>query len=178
MTDATTPASPAPLAQLRTLAGALMAGLVMLGVVAFVVLGGQGYPPSWVAWGLGAAALAAHLATEAVGYRVPAVPPGSAPEEAAAAGLAAYRASMMLRFALCEAVAIVALAAAFVIEPRTAQTYLVGGTLALLLLWWHTWPSERVVRRVQSGLDRAGGRSHLADALHGRALGSTGPHPH
>jgi membrane protein YdbS with pleckstrin-like domain len=167
-----TPATPAPIAALRTLATALISAVVMFGLVALFVVGPDGYPPVWVAAALGALAVAAHVAVEAVGYRVPAVPPGTQGEEAAAAGLAAYRSSMMLRFALCEAVAIIALAASFVVEPQTAKTYLVGGTLSLALLLWHVWPSERITRRLETQLDRDGGHSGLAAALHGRRAGS------
>ena len=167
-----TPAPPAPIAALRTLAGALISAVVMIGVVAFMVLGTAGYPPVWVAAGLGVLAVAAHAVVEVVGYRWPALRPGTPAEEAAAAGVAAYRSLMMVRFALCEAVAIIALAAAFVVEPQTAKTYLVGGTLSLLLLLWHVWPSERITRRLEQALDRDGGRSGLADALQGRQPGS------
>ncbi len=167
-----TPATPAPIAQLRTLAMALISAVVMFGLVAFFVLGPDGYPPVWVAAALGAIAVAAHVAVEAVGYRVPALSPGAQGEDAAAAGLAAYRSSMMLRFALCEAVAIIALVAAFVVEPQTAKTYLVGGTLSLALLLWHVWPSDRGIRRIEAQLDRDGGRSGLHSALHGRRAGS------
>ncbi|HET6693387.1 MAG TPA: hypothetical protein VFG97_03720 [Pedococcus sp.] len=167
-----TPATPAPIAQLRTLASALISAVVMFGLVAFFVLGADGYPPVWVAAVLGAIAVGAHVAVEAVGYRVPALPPVARGEEAAAAGLAAYRSSMMLRFALCEAVAIIALVASFVVEPQTAKTYLVGGTLSLALLLWHVWPSDRGIRRIETQLDRDGGRSGLAEAVHGRRSGS------
>lgn len=167
-----TPATPAPIAQLRTLATALISAVVMFGLVAFFVLGADGYPPVWVAAALGALAVAAHVAVEAVGYRVPSLARGADGEEAAAAGLAAYRSSMMVRFALCEAVAIIALAASFVVEPQTAKTYLVGGTLSLLLLLWHVWPSDRGIHRIEAQLDRDGGRSGLADALHGRRAGN------
>ena len=167
-----TPATPAPITQLRTLATALISAVVMFGIVAFFVLGPVGYPPVWVAAALGAFAVAAHVAVEAVGYRAPALPPGAHGEEAASPGLAAYRSLMMVRFALCEAVAIIALAAAFVVEPQTAKTYLVGGTLSLLLLLWHVWPSERITRRLEQALDRDGGRSGLDDALQGRQPGS------
>lgn len=167
-----TPATPAPIAQLRILATALISAVVMFGLVAFFVLGADGYPPVWVAAALGALAVGAHVAVEAVGYRVPALARGTDGDEAAAAGLAAYRSSMMVRFALCEAVAIIALAASFVVEPQTAKTYLVGGTLSLLLLLWHVWPGDRGIHRIEAQLDRDGGRSGLADALRGRRAGN------
>ena len=167
----TTPASPAPLVQLRTLAAALTSAVVMFGVVAFAVLGSRDYPPVWLAAALGGLALVAHAAAEAFGYRAPALSPQDGPEAARAAGRAAYQASMVLRFALCEAVAIIALVAAFAVSPSTAKTYLVGGTLSLALLLWHVWPSERSIRRVQAQLDRGGGRSELHAVLHGRQPG-------
>jgi hypothetical protein len=66
-------------------------------------------------------------------------------------------------------VALVAVVAAFVVEPRTAMTYIVGGTLSLLLMAWHVWPSDRLVRRVEQQLDRDGGSSRLATVLTGSA---------
>jgi hypothetical protein len=172
MDTGATPTPPAPVTQLRTLVGTLMGGLVLFGVVAFLAVGAEGYPPTWAAAVLGALAVVAHLTTEAVGYRTAAVAPGTSPQEAAAAGLAAYRTTLMLRFAICEAVAIVALAATFVLEPQTAMTYLVGGTLSLALLAWHCWPGGRVTRRLEQQLDRDGGRSGLGDALQGRRQGN------
>jgi hypothetical protein len=77
----------------------------------------------------------------------------------------------MLRFALCEAVALVALVGTFALEPQTGMTYLVGATFALALLAWHVWPGERTTRRVEEQLDREGGRSGLADALSGHRPG-------
>ena len=172
MEQRATPTPPAPLAQMRTLVGAVMGGLVMFGVVAFLAVGADGYPPTWAAAGLGVIAVMAHVTVESVGYRVPAVAPGTPPHDAAAAGLAAYRSTLILRFALCEAVAIIALVAMFLLEPQTAMTYLVGGMFALALLAWHAWPSERTTRRIEQGLDRDGGRSGLADALSGHQQGN------
>ena len=104
-----TPATPAPIAQLRTLAGALISAVVMFGVVAFFTLGSRGYPPVWVPAGLGALALLVHGVAETVGYRTPALSPSDEPEAARAAGRAAYQSAMLVRFALCESVALIAL---------------------------------------------------------------------
>lgn len=172
MDQRATPTTPVPLAQMRTLVATLMGGLVLFGVVAFLAAGADGYPPTWAAAGLGVLAVVAHVTVEAIGYRVPAVAPGTPPEDAAAAGLAAYRSTLMLRFALCEAVAMVALVGTFALEPQTGMTYLVGGTFALALLAWHAWPSERTTRRLEQQLDRDGGRSGLADALSGHQQGN------
>lgn len=167
-----TPTPPAPVAQMRTLVGSLIGGLVLFGVVAYFAVGAEGYPPTWAAAALGVLAVVAHLTVEAVGYRTPAVAPSATPEEAADAALAAYRSTLMLRFAVCEAVAIIALVATFVLEPQTAMTYLVGGTFSVLLLLWHAWPSERITRRLEQQLDRDGGRCGLSSALRGHQPGN------
>jgi hypothetical protein len=167
MSQADSPPAPAPLAQLRILAGTLMGALVLLAVVLAPALGLEGYPPVWVPTALGVLAVVVHLLVEAVGYRVPGIAAGTPEADAAATGRTAFQTSMILRFALCESVALVAMVAAFVVEPRTGMTYVVGGTLSLLLMAWHVWPSERLVRRVEQQLDRAGGTSRLWNVLTG-----------
>jgi hypothetical protein len=159
--------TPAPIMQFRVLAAALMGALVAFLVALGFALGFDGYPPTWAAWALGALAAAAHLVASTVGYRVPAVAPGTRPEAARSAALAAYQQSMVLRFAVCEAVAIIALVLAFALTPQTAMTYLVGAVLSLLLMLWHVWPSRRLIARVEALLDRDGGRSGLQDSLYG-----------
>jgi hypothetical protein len=93
-----TPATPAPIATLRTFAGALTSAVVMFGVVAFLVLDSREHPPVWLAAGLGVLALRAHGAAEVLGNRAPAVSPTGPPEAARAAGRTAYQSAMMLRF--------------------------------------------------------------------------------
>lgn len=161
-----------PITTHRMLVGALIGSLVTLGLVLFLVLDPRAYPPVWLAAALGVMAVAAHVVVEAVGYRVPPIDPDAKAEEIRRGALAAYQNSTVVRFAICESVAMVAVVAAFVVEPQAAKTYLVGGTLSLLLLLWHVWPSERVIRRVEQALDRRGGRSGLSEAMHGRAPGT------
>ncbi len=119
--------------------------------------------------GLGtrALAVAAHLVASTVGYRVPAVAAGTPPDVARGAAHAAYQQSMVLRFAVCESGAIIALVLAFALTPQTAMTYLVGAVLSLLLMLWHVWPSRRLVAKVEALLDADGGRSGLQDTLYG-----------
>jgi hypothetical protein len=166
-----TTTAPAPIMQFRVLAATLMGALVVFLLVLGFALGFDGYPPTWAPWALGALAVAAHLAASTVGYRVPAVAPGTPPEAARSAAIAAYQQSMVLRFAVCEAVAITALVLAFALTPQTAMTYLVGAVLSLLLMLWHVWPSRRLVAKVEALLDRDGGRSGLQDALFGTRSG-------
>ncbi|WP_406831461.1 hypothetical protein ABEG17_01365 [Pedococcus sp. KACC 23699] len=176
MSQPDSPSAAAPIGQVRISAGTFMGALLIFAFVLGVVLGFDDYPPVWVPVALGVMAVAVHLLVESVGYRVPAVAPVTTDADAASTGRAAFQTSMMLRFALCESVALVALVAAFAVEPHTAMTYVVGGTLSLLLMLWHVWPSERLVRRVEQQLDRDGGRSRLHDVMTG-ALGSGAVRP-
>jgi cytochrome c biogenesis protein CcdA len=79
----------------------------------------------------------------------------------------------VLRFALSESVAIIALVLSFVVLPATWMTYLIGGVLALILMGVNVWPGAAVIRRAEQQLDREGGQSYLNDALLGLAPGTT-----
>lgn len=164
-----------PLKALKTTIGAVMGGLVVVAILfGGVVLGLHGYPPTWVPWLLGALAVVAHLVCTAVGYRVPAMAPGTAPDEAATAARAAFQQSTFLRLAVCEAVSLVGIALAFAVRPQTGMTVVIGVVLSLALLLLHGWPGTRVLGRVERSLDRDGGRSYLTDTMHGREPGQNG----
>jgi F0F1-type ATP synthase membrane subunit c/vacuolar-type H+-ATPase subunit K len=164
----------APLRTTQILVGSVMAALVVITAVMAGVLPTSGYPPTWVAWALGALAVVSFLLSNAFGYTVAPIAPGTPAAEAAIAGRTAFQSSMFTRLALSEAVAVVGLVVAFVVEPQTIMTVVIGTVLALALLAWHVWPSERVIRKVEQRLDRDGGRSHLFDTLHGRPAGQGG----
>lgn len=159
-----------PLKNLRVLAAALMSAVVVFAIVAWFVVPGRDYPPSWVAWFLGAVALAAFALAEMVGYRAAALAPGARPTQEQAVG--AFQASMMLRLAATEGVAILALIMMFVVTPPTFMTYLIGAVLALILMTFHVWPSDRAIGKVQHSLEREGGQSFLRDALMGNEPGT------
>ncbi|MFC8503710.1 hypothetical protein ACFUC1_15225 [Pedococcus sp. NPDC057267] len=170
---ATTPGT--PLRALQTTVGAVMGGLVVLAVLlGGVVLGLHGYPPTWVPWLLGALAVVAHVLCTVVGYRVPAVAPATPAADAAVAGRMAFQQSSFVRLALCESVAVVGIALAFGVTPRTGTTVVIGVVLSLALLLLHVWPGTRVLDRVERSLDRDGGRSYLGDTMHGREPGQNG----
>jgi hypothetical protein len=80
-----------------------------------------------------------------------------------------YQQSMILRFALSESVAIVAIALVFAGRSNTILPYLVAALIAELLMAYHVWPSENLINRVQQRLDRNGSRSELAKAVSGTA---------
>lgn len=167
--SSTAPTAP-PLKNLRVLAGALMGAVVLLSVVVWFVVPGRDYPPSWVAWILGAVALAAFALAEQAGYRTDPVEPGARATWQQAVG--AFQASMMLRLAVTEGVAILALVLTFLVTPATFMTYLIGAVLALILMAFHVWPTDRAIGAIEQSLDRAGGQSFLRDALTATTAGS------
>ena len=149
----------------RILSGALIGGLVIFAVVAVVALGTGEYPSPVEA----AALFGINVLAFVVGYRTEAVRPDADPESALTTGLEALQQTTILRFAITEAPAILALAWAF--STGSAWPYLIGAFWSLLCMAWHVWPSRRVATRLERSLDREGGRSGLVAAL----SGSTGP---
>lgn len=162
----------APIRPTRILIGALAGGLVIFGIVLYTELPSGDYPPIWVPWALGGLAVISHLLSRRAGLKLKPVPAGTLPAEAMKTAMATFQALTILRFALSEAVAIVALVLSFVVPPQTWMTYLIGGVLALILLAVNVWPSPTVISRVQQQLDRDGGQSFLGDALLGLAPGT------
>lgn len=108
--------------------------------------------------------LAVHGVCEVVGYRMPATAPGTPRDSAEDQSREAFLAKTILRFALCESVMIVSMAAGFVVSEGGFAIFLVGAVVAEGLLWWHCWPDDRVLTRCQESLEREGGQSFLREA--------------
>ena len=168
-----------PLRTYRILAAALMGALVVIGIaLAFIVHGGttqtrnghtvHTHAPSAglyiaiVVLGVIAAAL-----VQSFGYRIPPLSPDTDASDARATGLRVYQQTMFLRFALSEAVAIVAIALVFSFDSDTELPYVLAAVISLVLMAVHVWPSQSLISRVQAKLDRNGGRSDLSNALRG-----------
>lgn len=149
----------------RVLAVAVISALPVLAVVSVLVLGLEDYPSPVVAGILFLLNLFAFGLAEVIGYRTPAIAPGTEPSRALDEGLAAMGQTMITRFAITETPAILALAWTFV--EGTAWIYLVSAFWALLSMVWHVWPSRRIAAKLERSLDREGGRSGLAAAVGG-----------
>jgi hypothetical protein len=162
-----------PIMSLRIIIGVVASGLVIFGVVLYYTLPNGDYPPLWVPWALGGLAVTSHLLSQRVGFKLKPVPPGTPPDEAMAMARVAFQASTVLRFALSEAVAIIAIVLSFVVKPASWMTYLIGAVLGLVLLAVNAWPSAGNISKAQQQLDRDGGQSFLRDALLGVAPGTT-----
>lgn len=152
---------------LRTLAGALMGALLLIGVAVVTVLGGDAtgeLPVGWVA-GVAGLGLLMTMLIPVVGYQIRPIAPGTTAEEAKSSARLQLQSSTILRFALAESVGIVAVAAAFVSEEGGLYPLLLGIGIAALLMLWHVWPGDRVLARVQQALEREGAQSYFREAL-------------
>lgn len=163
---------------LRTVVLSVTSTLFFFALALYFVLGTSDtafdLPPLWLLAAQVVAALAIHLLLSAVGYRTPALAPGTPPQQAATRSVAAFSSTTILRMVLAESVAIVSVAAAFVVTQGEYVAYLTGGVLALVLLAVHAFPTERTVARVQASLERDGATSHLREKL-GLPERPTGP---
>lgn len=162
-----------PLAALRGMVGTLLLGLVIVLVVAVVYLPGElwALPPLWVPVAQVGAAVALHAACNTVGYRLPALAPGTPPQEIRTLALQRNQTAVALRFGLCESLALASLAGAFILDEGGPVVVIVGIALTAVLLMWHAWPTRRVIDRSAASLERDG----VASSLH-EALGLTPPH--
>ena len=167
----TSPGAPAFAQSVRILSGSLMAALVFFGVALFFVLGTEDTPPLWVPVAQVAAGVAVHVLLERIGYRIPPLDTDLSDADAQQAARARWQTSMMLRFALSEAIALVSLAAAFVLDGGV-WTYLGGAVVSLALMAVHVWPGARPVGRVADALEASGRQSHLREEF---GLAAPGP---
>lgn len=148
----------------RTLAGSLMGALVLFGVVLSFVLGTTSAPPTWVPLVQLVAGVGIHFVVEAVGYRVEPLEPGMGDTEAAGAGRARWQSATMLRFVMVEALAILSIVGAFVVDGGV-WTYAGGALVSLALMAVHVWPWARPVTRTAEALEARGQSSYLREAF-------------
>lgn len=162
--DGTGARTVAPMARTLLLTGStLLAVPVVLGVVVVVIGGGasQFAVLPFVA-GL-VVGIAAAAVVPLVGYRVEPLAPGDpAPGRTA---LQRFQSTMLLRMAVSEVPALVALALTVTQPPASWVNYLPGGLVALALLAVHVRPTRAAVGRIEQGLDANGVRSGLSGAF-------------
>lgn len=156
------PLSPSPdprLRSLRTIALAMMAAPVMLGVVVTVIFSGPdrfAMPPTWLPLAQVAVAIAIFILCETRLYRAPTISRGTDAQRAEKLAADAYMAMSFQRLAVCELLAMLSLAAAFVLQPPTVMAYVPGGILAVVLLAVHVYPNNRTVAKTRASLEREG----------------------
>lgn len=161
----TTPAAAVAFARsARLQCGAFMGALVVIGIVFSFELGTKASPPTWVPLAQVVAGLVIHFLVEAIGYRPEPLDPSMSDEDAAQAGRMRWQSTMMLRFAIIEALAIASLVGAFVLD-RGVWTYAGGALVALALMAIHVWPGSRSVARTADALESRGQASFLREAF-------------
>lgn len=156
----------------RILVSALMGALVFIGVALFFVLPVDETPPVWFLAALLAAGVGLHVVLEGIGYRTPPLDPSLDDATAATQATTRYQAGTILRFALCEAVAIASIALAFVLPVGGWFVYAAGAVVSLVLMAVHVWPSARPVGKYADALEAGGQRSGLREAF---GLSAPGP---
>ena len=127
--------------------------------------GGFRSPPVWAVLLVIAVGIAGAVVIPRVGYRLPAIEEGAAPEETRTTVLRAIQSTTILRFAMSEAIAFISFALAFVVGDGGAIVCVIGIACSLALGFWHVWPSDRVVTRIRGALERDGGQSLLDEVL-------------
>lgn len=143
---------------LTVMAYAFVAAIVVLGVVVAMMTAGSPTETTPMMLGVLIGLICAGL-IQFLGYRIPALPAGAAPDPATV--LEPYRASMMLRFALADTPALVSFAATIAFVGNVVS-YLPGALISLALMIVHVVPNRGLVTRIERRLDADGGRSRLS----------------
>ena len=159
--------------QHRVLAGSLAGGVLVLAVAMWFVLGSEddalAAPPLALLVALLVAlpviGVAVHVVLDVIGYRPAPLDPALPADEAVREAMVRYQAGTVLRFAVSEAVAIVAIAASFVVSSGGYLLVLGGCAVTLALVAVHVWPWRRPVDRTATALERDGARSGLREAF-------------
>lgn len=142
---------------------ALLFPVPMITLVLWFVIGqvhGLGeFPASWAALVPLALAVGAYSFCELVGFRAPPIQPGGQPAEVENQSWLAFNKSTLLRFAVCEAVFMASISIAFVVSSY--WPVLIGAALALALIGWEAWPTQRNLQRFAAALESGGHPSYL-----------------
>ncbi|MCG8655329.1 hypothetical protein [Yimella sp. NH-Cas1] len=143
---------------LRIMAFSLCAAIVAFGIVVAVVTGQNDFQLVATLLGVVVAVLTA-VAIQIAGYPEKPFPVGARPD--ANTVLNAYRPGMMLRFALAEGPAILALALTIALQGNILS-YIPAALISLVLMFMHVLPTPAVLRRVEARFDADGARSGLS----------------
>ena len=150
----------------RILVGALLSAVVIIVVAMLVPLGtmdGAFEPTLLIALPV-VLALGSLAVSETLGYRHPAIAPGTPKDQAMRQATTAYSSGTFMRFAFSEVVFVLTLALAFVVTSGGYLALLVAAPITMALIWFECWPRDRPIARSQASLERDGGVTHLRAA--------------
>jgi hypothetical protein len=151
---------------LTTTSAALLAAIPLITLTMWFVLAVDGigdFPPTWAPSLVLLAAALAYAFCELFGFRTSPLRPsdGQTPAAIGADSWQRFTASTFVRFAVCEAVFLVSLPLAFVVN--SFWVVLIGAALAIPLLLWEVWPGARNQQRFAAALESGGAPSYLVE---------------
>ena len=147
--------------------GTMLLAIPMITLVMWFVLATDGlgdFPRGWAPILILAIAAGAYTLCELVGFRTPALPAGGQPADVEKQAWQRFTSSTFVRFAICEAVFLVSIAIAFVVESYWIT--LIGAVLALPLVAWEAWPGARNQQRFATALESGGHPSYQIGRAH------------
>jgi hypothetical protein len=155
----------------KILACTLMAALVVIGFALFFLFPLDPFsgdtrfsiPNPGVFLFIIGAGIAVHLFNENYTYKPTPIPAGTPRKDTTTTAIMAYQSGMILRFALSEAIAIAAIAVAFILPSGGYLTYLFAAAVSLALMAYHVYPWDRPINKTQEALDAERGQSHLRE---------------
>lgn len=159
--------APDPFAQFRVLAFALIGAIpIMYIAVGFALgeeVGGTEQAPLWLHAVLVAILFAAYGAGLLSLQTVPALDPSVTGDAGLARAIEAYRANMILRFAVTEAPLVALIGAIFVLDYGLWPA-LVAVPVGIVLVTLSIYPTRTNLQRVQDRLESRGARTDLVAA--------------
>ncbi|OUZ07972.1 hypothetical protein BHE97_14825 [Aeromicrobium sp. PE09-221] len=151
---------------LRTLLMSLLTAPVFILIAVFLIVGGisdHELPPVLLTVGLLALVAAAVGLARFLGAQLPAIAIGTPRDEAMARALGAFRANVMVRYAVLEAPLLIGVVVSFLVD-HGAWPLLIAGVPSIVAMFALLWPSQASFERAERRLDRDGGRSYLREA--------------
>ncbi|HET6154676.1 MAG TPA: hypothetical protein VFE15_17170 [Marmoricola sp.] len=155
---------------LRFLTIALMASLlVILAAIAAILAQNGGEPTGsvriWTLLVVLVAAVCLIAALQRFGFRYQPIAPGTPEADARLSSAVQLQVTTLLRFAIAEAIALVAIVVGFVVSSGGLYPVLLGVAISEVVMFSVMWPRESLISRVQTSLERDGGLSFLREAL-------------
>lgn len=155
------PAPPAATSLTMVVRAMLLAiPLITLAMYFALVTDGLGpFPAAWAPLAVLAAAAAAYSLAELIGFRTVPLEHGGQPADVQAESWRRFTSSTFLRFAICEAVFLLSIPLAFVVD--SFWVVLVGAALAIPLVAYEVLPGRRNQERFAASLEARGVPSYL-----------------
>jgi hypothetical protein len=158
--------SPAQQSLIMT-SSALIGAIPVMTLALWFVLAVDGigdFPPTWAPSILALAAALAYAFCELAGFRAaPLAHSDRQPEDVGSESWRRFTTSTFVRFVACEAVFLISVPIAFVVD--SFWVVLIGAVLAMPLVFWEVWPGARNQQRFAASLEAGGVPSYLTEQV-------------